>query len=219
MQKQMIEIIPAINCDSVEEVIKKIKQIEPYTTWAQIDVADGSFTKNTLWHNPDDLIDFETSINLEVHLMINKPEQRVMDWLLPQIKRVIFHIESTHDVDLVIDLCRSEGKEVGLAFGPDTPWTQVAQYKDKVDVFQVLGVYPGLPGQTMEEGTIEKIKNLHNFCADNSKGCIIEVDGGVNESNIKEVIAAGATKLVMASAIFGKADIKTAIEELIQLAN
>lgn len=215
----MIEIIPAINAYSFEEVVKKIKQVEPYVEWAQIDVADGTFTKNTLWHNPNDILLLDTPLKLEVHLMIGNLEKRAIDWVLPPVSRVIFHLEAAKDPDFIIDFCKKNNKEVGIAFGPDTPWTQAAPYVGRVNFFQVLGVYPGLPGQEMEgnspshEGAIEKIKHLHNFCP----SCIIEIDGGVNESNIAEVIKAGASKIVMASAVFKNDEIENNLNNLKEL--
>ena len=206
----MVEIIPAINSDSFEEVKKQIKQVEPYVEWAQLDVADGTFTKNTLWHNPDDLMGLETSLKLEAHLMIDQPEKRVIEWFLPNINRIIFHLEATKDPDMIIDFCKLNNKEVGVAFGPDIPWTQAAAFVKKVNFFQVLGVYPGLPGQKMQEGIIDKIRELHNFCP----SCIIEIDGGVNESNIGEIIKAGATKITSASAIFNSNNIGESINKL-----
>lgn len=209
----MVEIIPAINSDSFEENKKKIKQVEPFVDWVQLDVADGTFTKNTLWHNQDDLLALDTTLKIEAHLMVNDLEKRIVDWILPKVDRIIFHLEAIKDPGFIIDFCKLNNKEVGVAIGPDTPWTQAAAYAKKVNFFQVLGVYPGLPGQKMQENTIDKIKNLHNFC----KECIIEVDGGVNESNLKEVIEAGATKIVMASAIFENEDIENNIKKLKEL--
>jgi ribulose-phosphate 3-epimerase len=209
----MIEIIPAINCDSFEEIKEKLKKVEPYVEWAQIDVADGTFTKNTLWHDSNDLFFLKTGLKLEVHLMISDIEKRIADWILPQVNRIIFHLESSIDPGFVIDFCKKNEKEVGIAFGPDIPWTQAAAFVKEASFFQVLGVYPGLPGQKMRDGTIDKIRELHKFCP----SCIIEVDGGVNESNLKEVTEAGATKIVMANAIFKNEDIQNNIKVLKEL--
>ncbi len=213
----MIEIIPAINTDNFEEIRRKIKLVEPYFPppggWVQLDVADGTFTKNTIWHNPKDLIGFETTLNIEVHLMINDIERCVDDWLIPEVKRIIFHLETSKDPDLVIKKIRDAGKEAGIAKGPDTSWTQLAHFRGKVNFFQILAVYPGLAGQELLEKTYEHIRQLRKFC----ELCIIEVDGGVNKENAKKLIEAGADILVAASAIFsakGGGDIKKNIEEL-----
>ncbi|MEK7576005.1 MAG: hypothetical protein AAB491_02920, partial [Patescibacteria group bacterium] len=194
----MIEIIPAINVDSFEEAQQKIKLVEPFSKWVQIDIADGTYTKNTIWHNPQELASIETSLNIEVHLMILDMEKRITDWLLPNVKRIIFHIETAYDSSFVINRCKDAGKEVGLAVSPGIPWTRMAPFKDKADIFQILGVHPGLPGQRTLEETYDKIKSLKNFC----KSCIIEVDGGMNKETAKRAVEAGADKIVAANAIF-----------------
>lgn len=204
----MIKIIPAINAKTFKEVMQKMKLIEPYTDYVQLDVADGTFTQNTIWHNPQDLSELETKLNIEVHLMINDIENRVDDWFLPQIKRIIFHIETAKDTDLVIEKIKKAGKEPGMAVGLDGRWTDLAHFKNKVNFFQILGVRPGLPGQQMDENTYENIKQLKKFC----ELCIIEVDGGVNVDNAKRLVEAGADILCIASAIF-KGNIKDNIEK------
>lgn len=209
----MIEIIPAINVDSLEKLEKRVRLVEPYTKWVQIDVADGTFTKNTIWHNAVDLLNLKTSLKIEVHLMIADMDKRIGEWLLPNTSRIIFHLEAAHDPDFVINKCRENLKEVGIAIAPDTPWMQTKPYWQKVDLIQILGVNPGLPGQKMqEENVIDKIIHLRTNCP----SCIIEVDGGVNEENAARLAKAGANILVAASAIFDAPDIKKAIENLNQ---
>ncbi len=206
----MTEIIPAINTDSFEEVVRRIKLIEPYTKWVQLDIADGTFTKNTTWHNSQDLLGLETSLNIEVHLMINNIEERIENWLIAPVKRIIFHLETAKDPDFVIEKCHEAGKEAGIAIGPDTSWTKLVPYFQKVDLFQVLGVYPGLAGQKFQEDCFDKIKHLRKEYPQ----CIIEVDGGMDAETAERAIEAGANIIVAASAIFSADDIKKAIEEL-----
>jgi ribulose-phosphate 3-epimerase len=213
----MIEIIPAVNAETFEEVKKRLKMVEPFVEWAQLDVADGTFTKNTTWHEASDLLSLETPLKIEAHLMINDIEERVENWLIAPVKRIIFHLEAARDPDFVIEKCRAyrqagkkAGKEVGIAIGPDTPWTQLVPYLDKVDLIQILGVYPGLAGQKFQEECFDKIMHLRKECPK----CIIEVDGGMEKMTAKKAIEAGANIINAATAIFGAKDIKKAIEEL-----
>jgi len=204
------EIIPVINTDSFEEVKRKIGLVEPYAGWVQLDVCDGTFTKNTNWHNAEDLLSFKISLNIEVHLMISGIEEKVENWLIAPVKRIIFHLEAAKDPDFVIEKCRRAGKEVGIAINPDTAWTKLVPYFKKVDLFQILGVYPGLAGQKFQEDNFDKIIHLRKECPE----CIIEVDGGMDKTTAKKAIDAGANIIVAASAIFDAKDIKKAIEEL-----
>ncbi len=184
--------------------------VEPYAEWVQLDVADGTFTKNTIWHNASDLLSLETSLKIEVHLMINRIEERVDEWLIAPVKRVIFHLEAAKDPHFVIEKCRKVGKGVGISIGPDTPWTQLMPFCGRVDVFQILAVYPGLAGQKFIEASLEKITYLKRNCPN----AMIEVDGGVNEEVAKKVAKAGADIVNAANYIFGAKDLKKAIEEL-----
>ena len=206
----MADIIPAINADNFEEIKEKIKMVEPYVQWLHLDVADGTFAKNTIWHNAGDLRGLDTPLLIEVHLMINDVERRVSDWFLPNIKRIIFHLEAAKDVDFVIAKCREAGKEVGLAINPETSWTRLFPYFGKANMFQILGVRPGLAGQKINEEVLHKIEEVRKNCP----SCIIEADGGVNAENAKKITLAGANLLAAASAIFNADDIGQAIENL-----
>lgn len=204
-------IIPAINADTFEEVQKKIRLIEPYVSWAHLDVADGTFTRNTLWHNLVEFAQIETELNIELHLMMDRVEEKIDHWFNPSVKRIIFHIGGSRDPGFVIDRCHKNKTEAGIAISPDESIAKALAYKNKVDFFQILGVRPGLPGQKMDENTFERIKEVRKFCP----SCIIEVDGGMNKETIPKAISAGANIIVAASAIFntGK-NVKESIEEL-----
>lgn len=202
-------IIPSINVDTFEEVKEKIRLVEPYVSWVHLDVADGTFTKNTTWHNDKDLNFLKTNLNIEVHLMINDIERWISDWLNPNIKRIFFHLSASHDPDFVIKKIKKAGVEPGIAISPDESWIKAVHYKNKVDAFQILGVHAGPAGQKATEETFERIKEMRKFCA----SCIIEVDGGMNEETIRKANKAGADIIVVASAIFN-GDIKKNIEKL-----
>jgi len=211
------DLIPAINVDDFEEVEKRIKTVEPFVNpaaggagWVQLDIADGTFTKNTTWHSSEDLVGLETTLKIEAHLMIADIEDRIENWLIAPIQRIIFHLETAKDPDFVIEKCREAKKEVGIAIGPDTAWTQLVPYFQKVDLIQILGVYPGLAGQKFQEECFDKIMHLRKECPK----CIIEVDGGMDKETAKKVVDAGANIIIAASAIFDSKDIKEAIKEL-----
>ncbi len=212
---KQIEIIPAINADSFEEIKRRVKLVEPFVEWVQIDAADGTFTKNTIWHNPEDLAFLETPLKIELHLMLDKMERRIGDWLLPNVHRIIFHISATNDPDFVIKKCKEAGKQVGIAVGPSESFVKAMGYRKKVDLFQILDVYPGLSGSEIVESSSKRTSELRDFCGE----CIIEVDGGMNKKTVKVAVDGGANIIVAASAIFGAEDVGKAIEELKKEAN
>lgn len=209
----MVEVIPAINAQTFEEVKTKIKMIEPFAEWAHLDIADGTFTPNTLWHQPIDLVGFETPLKLEIHMMEDDPEERIDHWFLPPVKRIIIHWETFKDFDFMLEECQKEGIELGMSISDQTSWTKLKPYAGKINFFQVLCVPPGIAGQEFHRHNLLKIKHLRALC----NSCKIEVDGGINPYTAKEAVKMGANVIAAASHIFGSKDIKKAIEELSSL--
>jgi len=190
--------------------------VEPFLTqpseagWVQLDVSDGTFGSAQSWKNPQDLNNFETSLKMEVHLMMDNIEEKIGGWLTSSVQRIIFHLETSKDPILLINKIEEAGKEVGIAIGLDTSWTRLMPFCNKIDLFQVLAVSPGPSGQEFQEECLEKIKSLRENCS----SAIIEVDGGVNREVAKKVKEAGADIVNTGSYIFNSNDIKRAIEEL-----
>ena len=205
-----IEIIPAINVVSFEELQKRVRQVEPYVKWVHLDVADGTFTKNSIWHNPEDILKLRTPLFIELHLMITSIDERMQEWLKPNVTRAIFHVEAAKDPSAIIDICHRAGKEVGIAFLPETEPELVFPFARKADMVQVLAVTPGEAGQKFQDHTLQKILALRNYCPT----CPLEVDGGVTQELAPQLIKSGATILVAATVIFGSSNIQQAIDTL-----
>jgi len=204
----MTEILPSINVPTFAEVRERIALVEPYVSWCHLDVTDGIFSKHATWNDPRDLPYLETSLKAEVHLMIQKPEEVIDQWLVPPIKRVIVHLEAAKDPEVIIQKCRTAGREVGFAINPETPWEQFVPWFGKVDLFLPLGVFPGASGQQTDVKKIcDKIIHIRKACP----GCILEADGGVNLETAAGFVSAGANVLVSGSAIFGSEDIQQAV--------
>lgn len=205
-----IEVIPAINAENFEDVKKKIKLIEPYCEWVHLDIADGTFTPNTLWHNAEDLLSFDTPLKIEMHLMIADMDIRWEEWILPNVNRIIFHKEVAHDPLFVLEKIKKSKKEAGVAIRPDTDWMELKDFFENADLVQVLAVNPGLAGQAFKPEILDKVKHIRQY---NSR-VIIEVDGGINLETGKQCAEAGANILVSANYIFGSEDISGAINNL-----
>ena len=151
----MVEIIPSINAETWDEVEKKIRLVEPFVDWVHIDVANGTFAPNVLWHNSLDLVGFKTKCNIEIHLMEDRPEERIEAWLLEPVRRIIVHYEVTHDFPFIIAECRKDKIEIGLSVAPETSWTHLKPFVDDADLLQVLAVErPPLPRNASPPGPI-----------------------------------------------------------------
>ena len=206
----MVEIVPSINAPTFEEAQARIEKAESYVSWCHLDVTDGIFSKHLTWHNPLDLPRLQTTLNAEVHLMVEKPEEVIDQWLVEPVKRAIVHLEASRDIPFIIDQCRNAGREIGLAIRPDTFWGKLQPWFGKVDLFLVLGVNPGPSGQKMAEDTLDKIQHIRAECPD----CGIEVDGGVNFETAPSAAQAGADILVAGSVIFSHTNIGEAVQRL-----
>ncbi|MEK7146624.1 MAG: hypothetical protein AAB772_00010 [Patescibacteria group bacterium] len=194
-------VIPAINEKTFEEVAKKIRIAEdflPANGWIHIDVADGIFTPNKTWNVPDELASFKTRLNFEVHLMVEKPEAVIDNWLKVGVKRLIIHLEAFAEPNFILNVVKEYNAEIILAANPVTPGDAISLYLGSFDFFQVLAVDPGLAGQKFQEKVLEKIK----FLRSRNPAVKIEVDGGIDLETAKIVKAAGADIIISASYIF-----------------
>ena len=212
----MIEIIPGIVEREWSESKKKVKSVENLTEWVHIDVSDGIFTSNITWDEPQDLSNLETSLKIEVHLMITHPWRHIDKWLQSPVSRIIVHYESfpSHeatfmDIKEFIQKVRKSGKEIILSFNISTRWQVAEDILPLVDGVLMLSVEPGYSGQEFHESVSEKIKSLR----EKFENINIEADGGVNPKKIKDIIKAGANRFVSASYIFSHANPSQAIEE------
>lgn len=196
-----MEIIPTILVKSFEEVQEKIRKVENYVNWVQMDIMDGRFVDNKTWDNPQDLKNFKTKIKLEAHLMIEKPEQKIDDWL-EVVDRVIIHYEATENI--------IKDKRVGLAINPETPIEKVKPFLEDLDLVLIMTVNPGKGGQEFKPEVLGKIKSLREIWPDGN----IEVDGGINPETAKKAISAGANLICAGTYIFNSENTKQAIEDL-----
>lgn len=207
----MIEIIPAINVDNFEEATRRIKLASEVCSMVHIDIADGTFTPHPTWFNPSDLAHFESPVQIEMHFMVKDPELKLQPWLLPNVQRVLFHIESTKSPEIVLDQCRKASKEVGLCMRTGTNWQELVPFIGRVDCMQTLAVMPGPSGQSFTQETLEVLKELR-FLAPSMP---LEVDGGIRVGVARSCALAGATRLVAGSALFGEGiDFKEAFHAL-----
>lgn len=196
---QEIKIIPAINEADFGEILKKIKIIESISDWVHLDIANGSFTKNSLWHEPQDLEKLNSEISIEAHFMMKNLENQISDWLkYPSIKRVIFNIEAAQNPDFIIKECHKKAVEAGVSIAPASSLDLLFPYLEKTDLFQILSVIPGASRQKFTENSLEKIKELRKICSE----CVIEIDGGINPDTAKSAIDAGVNILISSSYIF-----------------
>jgi len=206
----MIEIIPAIIPKNLQEIEEKIKLVEPYVNWVQLDVMDGEFVDNKTWNNPNDLKKIKTSLKLEAHLMINNPEEMIDDWINSGLKRIIIHYEATNKHKEIIEKVKETRLEIGLAINPETSIEVIDEFIKDINLVLIMSVHPGFGGQDFLNESVDKIRQLR----ERYKNVNIEVDGGVNLETASNIIQAGANILISGSAIFKSNNIEQTIKQL-----
>ena len=206
----MIEVIPSINHSDPAEIRRRIKLVESYVQWVHVDVSDGIFGSAKIFNDPGALHGFKTPARIELHLMIDKPEEHLTDWLKTPAERFLVHAESARDFPAIAEKLRIEHRKIGCALHPDTSPDAYARYSHLTTYVLVVGVIPGLSGQQMRPGTIEKISTLRRAYPD----ATIEADGGVSLAlgTAKRAVQAGASALCSGYDIFSSKDIARTVE-------
>lgn len=172
--------------------------------YLHIDVMDGVFVPSISFGMPVvRTIRKCTDLFFDVHLMIEGPERYIREFAECGADLINFHIEATEDVSGVIAGIRSLNKKVGVTIKPATPVKEVEPYLDLVDMVLVMTVEPGFGGQELMPACLEKVKDIRHILSNKGLGSVdIEVDGGINEGNLGQVLAAGANVIVSGSSVF-----------------
>ena len=213
-----IQISPSILSADFSNLEKDIKKLEAAgADMIHVDVMDGHFVPNiTIGPPVIKALRSKTSLPFDVHLMIDPVHKYIKDFANAGADIITIHPEATPNLQESIDEIKSFKKKVGISLNPDTKIDIVEDYLDKVDLILIMSVYPGFGGQKFISDVLEKIKSLKNLKDKKKLNFDIEVDGGINFSNFKSVIDAGANVLVSGTTIFkeNNGDIKKNIDFL-----
>ena len=203
-----IQISPSILSADFSNLEKDIKKLETAgADMIHVDVMDGHFVPNiTIGPPVIKALRNKTSLPFDVHLMISPVHKYIKDFANAGADIITIHPEATPNLQESIDEIKSFKKKVGISLNPDTKIDVVEDYLDKVDLILIMSVYPGFGGQKFISDVLEKIKSLKNLKDKKKLNFDIEVDGGINFSNFKSVIDAGANVLVSGTTIFKEND-------------
>ncbi len=175
--------------------------------WVHVDVMDGHFVPN-LTFGAKLVADLHraTRLPLDVHLMIERPDDWVDRYVDAGAAYVVVHVEAARAVSPTLARIRARGAKAGITLNPDTPVDAILPYLDEVDLALVMSVNPGFGGQKFIESAIGKLQRLRTEIDARKLQVELEVDGGVKLDNVRRVIEAGASVVVAGSAVFESAE-------------
>jgi ribulose-phosphate 3-epimerase len=180
-----------------------------------VDVMDGHFVPNiTIGPPVVRAIKRIATRPLDVHLMIESPDRYIDDFVAAGAAMVSVHVEAVPHLHRTISFIRSLGAKAGVVINPSTPVSSLVEIIGDVDFVLLMSVNPGFGGQGFIPHSLDKLRRLRELVAASGSSAAIEIDGGVDSSNVAEIVAAGAEIIVAGHAIFGTADPESATRAL-----
>lgn len=172
-----------------------------------VDVMDGVFVPNiTIGPPVVKALSRATQLPLDVHLMIDRPERYVTDFVQAGAAYLTVHEEATVHLHRTVQQIKEAGARAGVAINPATPVETLADVLADLDLVLIMSVNPGFGGQAFIPQVLNKIVKLRRMLDEIGSKAVIEVDGGVKPDNARQVVEAGADMLVMGSAFYGSDD-------------
>jgi ribulose-phosphate 3-epimerase len=212
-----IEIAPSILSADFSRLGEELRAVEQGgADVIHVDVMDGQFVPNiTIGIPVVASLRKATRLPLDVHLMIERPERYIEEFVRAGADRVLVHQEATPHLDRALTMIRECGAKAGAVINPSTPVVMLSDVLGKkVDTVLVMSVNPGFGGQKFIPIAFDKIRQLSEWRARYNASYRIEVDGGVDLENVAELAQAGANTFVAGTSIFRKPDATAATREL-----
>jgi len=203
----MIKLFPSTNPSPEENLLHYINVLqEAGIEFIHCDVMDGIFVKNScLDIQLLNQIATETTVGLDVHLMITEPLSNIEKYIKLPATYITTHYEAYNTIQNIIKMSkyiRNNNKLMGLAIKPSTPISKIKDLLSLCDLILIMSVEPGESGQVFMESAYDKIRELKQEIVNRNLKVKIQVDGGINENNMQKVVNAGADILVMGNAVF-----------------
>ncbi len=199
-----IKIAPSIlsaDFGRIGEVVKETERAG--ADYIHVDVMDGKFVPNlTIGPLVVKAIRANTSLPLDVHLMIVKPDRLIPDFIEAGAEKITVHREAVDELLPVINLIKGLGAKAGVSINPSTPASSLEDVLDHIDLVLAMSVNPGFGGQSFIKNVLPKIKLLRLMIDEKQLSTELEVDGGIKFDNVDRVIHAGADVIVAGSAIY-----------------
>lgn len=212
----MVKIAPSILSANFAKLGEEILDVERGgADYIHVDVMDGHFVPNiTIGPLIVEAIRPITKLPLDVHLMIEKPDQYIEQFVKAGADIITVHVEACVHLHRTIQNIKSHGIKAGVVLNPATPVSTIEHIIDEIDMVLLMTVNPGFGGQKFIHSVVPKIKQVANMIKARNLSVEIEIDGGVDEQTAILCKEAGATVLVAGSAVYNKENRKEAIAKI-----
>ncbi|ETI66916.1 ribulose-phosphate 3-epimerase [Neobacillus vireti] len=209
----MVKIAPSILSADFSKLGEEIVAVEKGgADYIHIDVMDGHFVPNiTIGPLIVEAIRPLTKLPLDVHLMIENPDQYIEAFVKAGADYITVHVEACRHLHRTIQTIRAFGIKAGVVLNPATPVETIQHIIGDIDMVLLMSVNPGFGGQKFIPEVLPKIRKVKELAAEKGASIEIEIDGGVNPETAKQCMEAGANVLVAGSAIYNQPDYAKAI--------
>lgn len=214
-------IAPSILSADFSKLGEEVKAVEQAgADWIHADIMDGHFVPNiTFGPMVVEAVKKVTHLPIDVHLMIENPDQYIPDFIKAGADWISVHAEACVHLNRTVQLIKESGVKAGVVLNPATSLSSIDWILEYVDFVLVMSVNPGFGGQDFISNSLEKIQNLRARIQNKNLNTLIQIDGGVNTGTIKEISDAGTDCFVAGSAIFGSGDYQKTISGFRRLLN